>query len=1128
MLDRLRLDLLGPAAPDETLIQDRETHEGDTPLSRYLLGILYPADSQVAPDEDDFSSEEAGADEGEAPEAPTPIAGIPKPSSIGLSFAVSSATQELAFEFRYGLYTPTELEPEEPNSQKQQGLITAAKKRKPTVAWKRTEQCHRVVITLPNPSATRVEMPAGAIGEWVCRREGHLHVISVFLRNSNVGPTGPDEPEQCLYQPEITVTGTAPGSTPILNRAHQTSQVLFDPDLDTYRLLYRKRPEYAVGHGCAAEWDDAGCPEGHARLVRSDIVPAYELALTEARGGMGIAGLDMDILASSLTGAAVKTLLAPLADQYDAWIKDQWRYAEALPEVMHSRARDHLTDCEEALGRVREGLDLIANDPLVFEAFRFSNRAMQLQRQKSVEVTNHRKGKGRIYDSDPPAWRPFQIAFILLNLKSIVAPESRERDIVDLLWFPTGGGKTEAYLGLAAFTIALRRLRHTISPRRDASGDGGVVVLMRYTLRLLTIQQFQRAATLLCACETLRSQSPSRLGHEQFSIGLWVGGGATPNWIDQKPDPKFGREPGAFQSLENFDPNNEPATGNPVQLRFCPWCGEVLSYRDYTASRELLHLQIRCPNEECAFHGSENNPFSGIPAYVVDEDIYLRCPTMLIGTVDKFARLPWDERTKALFGRVDRRCERHGYLAEGVAYQKCGGLHNQKGHLPATGQPTTILPFLPPELIIQDELHLITGPLGSLVGLYESAIDFLCSRTGKRPKVVASTATIRRYRDQIRGLFDREARQFPPPGLIVGDSFFASETSEKPGRLYVGISAQGKSMKTAAVRILASLLHSGELMRLSQPLDAVDPYWTVVDYFNSLRELGGALRLVDDDVRHRLVYLAHTDKVSPPRVPERHPELTSRIPAKDIPSLLVEMERTLGTGSALDMLLCTNMISVGVDIQRFGLMTVTGQPKTSAEYIQATSRVGRQPPGLILTLYNWSRPRDLSHYERFRTYHSMMYRHVEAGSVTPFSSRARDKGLHGVFVGILRLLDVRLAGNNGAQRFNPKDPLPKEVFTYLLDRVRRQDPDELDDARESLQSFIDGWVELQARCGTDFKFVPPGAVDKTKPRTWLMEPAEEGEGAPFPRPTLNSLREVEGTSTLYFKNFRRFGATRGA
>lgn len=1115
----LRVDLLGPNSADEVLYQNKEAGEGDTPLSKYLLGILYPAGAVVEPEEDDSSNDGGEGEEDQASEAPVKITGIPKPSSIGLSFAVADDVRDLMIEFRYGLYTPTEAMPSsiENGSSSTKG---EGKKQKPTIMWSRTQVREIVPITVPS-NGTRI-LPGGGKGEWLSRRDGPLFVISVFLRNNNAGGSGADEPEQCVYQPQVIVRGAASAEAPIINRAHRSNQVIFDPDLESYRLLYRDKPEFGVGHGCAAVWDCDHCPPDRARSVRTELLPVYEVPTTEATGGIGVKGLSMEVLVSATSGDEIKSALHPLADQYSDWIRQRREEIPALPPDLRQKAKEHLDDCVEALGRIRGGLELIAKDPLVFQAFRFANQAMLLQRKKSVQAANFQKGKGRLFDSPPPAWRPFQIAFILLNLKGIALPDSEDREVVDLLWFPTGGGKTEAYLGLAAFTMGLRRLRQTTNPRQDASGDGGVTVLMRYTLRLLTIQQFQRAATLLCACEMLRKEDPARFGYEPFSIGLWVGGGATPNSIDQKPDPQYGIGPGALQVLETFKPNDEPTEANPVQLRSCPWCGEQLSYTDYKVWKELKHLQIRCPNEQCEFHGSSGDPKSGIPAYVVDEDIYLRCPTMLIGTVDKFARLPWDDRTKALFGRVNRRCVRHDCLAEGVDYEgKCGGRHNASGGLPATPPPVGTLPFLPPELIIQDELHLITGPLGSLMGMYECAVDFLCSRIGHRPKIVASTATIRRYHDQIRALFDRQARQFPAPGLIAGESFFAAENRSRPGRIYVGLCAPGKSMKTAAVRSLASLMHTAWRERLTRTPDALDPYWTVVYYFNSLRELGGALRLIDDDIRQRLVYLAKSDGISPARVPEQRHELTSRIPSRDVTRLLKDMELTLSTGKAIDVLLSTNMISVGVDIQRFGLMLVTGQPKTSAEYIQATSRVGRQVPGEIFTLYNWSRPRDLSHYERFVTYHSMMYRHVEASSVTPYSSRARDKALHGVFIGLVRLLDPNMSGNSGARNFDPNSQLVQQIVEYLLGRVKRSDSEEFEDAQATIRAFMDGWVGLRERYGNDLKYRAPGGAGPNVQKTWLLQSAEEGLGSEFPRGTLNSLREVEKTSGLYFKNFWR-------
>lgn len=1119
---RLRSDLLGPIADDETIVHDKETGEGDTPLSRYLVGILYPAGAVVSHEEDDSANEGGDGEEDQAPEEPVIVTGIPKPSSIGLSFAVGNDVRSLVLKFRYGLYSPFEYETATVQATKDDAK-KPPRKQKPKLQWKRTQVAEEVRIKIP-ASGSKLFIGGGK-GEWHCRQDTHHLAVSVFLRNSNSGGSPSDEPEQCIYQPEILIEGEAPGDLPIINRAHQTDQTSFDPDLESYRLLYRDKPEFAVGHGCATEWDCEDSFIDRAKSVRTQLLPLYEVPTTEAMGGLGIEGLNMEALVTANNGEEIRSALIPLVDQYDAWIAAKRKEIPLLPKDLQHKGLEHLDDCHAALRRIKNGLALISQDALVCEAFQFANLAMLLQRKKSVEATNFQNGKGRIYDAPAPRWRPFQIAFILLNLSGIAEPHSDDREIVDLLWFPTGGGKTEAYLGLSAFTMGLRRLRNISGRRMDATGDGGVTVLMRYTLRLLTIQQFQRASTLICACEILRRQHPEKFGQEPFSIGLWVGGGATPNSIDQKPDPRYGIGPGALQVLENFNPNDEPAEGNPVQLRSCPWCGESLTYNNYHVIREYKHLQISCPNDQCEFHAIPNEPKSGIPAYVVDEDIYFRCPTLLIGTVDKFARLPWDDRTKALFGRVDRRCQRHDFLSEGVDYEgKCGGRHNASGIFPGTALPTKTLPFLPPELIIQDELHLITGPLGSLMGLYEGAVDFLCSQIGARPKVVASTATIRRFLDQIKSLFDRDARQFPPPGLIAGESFFAAENRSKPGRLYVGLCTPGKSMKTAAIRTLASLMHTAWCSYKHLPPDAVDPYWTVVYYFNSLRELGGALRLIDDDVRQRLTYLANSEGITPPRVPDKHRELTSRIPARDVTKLLKQMESSFSTGDALDLLLCTNMISVGIDIQRFGLMLVTGQPKTSAEYIQATSRVGRQTPGAIFTLYNWSRPRDLSHYERFLAYHSMLYRHVEASSVTPYSSRARDKGLHGVFIGLVRLLGARMSNNDGARNFDVNDPLVRQITEYLLERVRNNDSDEYDDARERLKAFIDGWAGECERHGNDLRYRAPGGSAEGALPTWLLQPAEEGSGDEFPKGTLNSLREVEKSSGLYFKNFRKYGS----
>ena len=333
------------------------------------------------------------------------------------------------------------------------GAEVKAKKRKPTILWTRKQVCTTVTIDLPDPQTRHADMEGGGRGEWLCRLDGGLRVVSVFLRNTNPAADGPDQPEQCLYQPEVVVRGED-GSAPIVNRAHQARKAAYDPDLESYRLLYRDKPEFAVGHGCAADWDDSGCPTNRARMVRTELIPAYVVSTTEARGGVGLPGLVMETLADAASGSAVAPLIQPLFDQYRQWIVDRREEVASLSAALQPKASEHLDDCDEALRRMEYGLGLIASTPIVFEAFRFANRAMLHQREKSVEALNFQKGKGRVFDAGKPAWRPFQLAFILLNLRGIVEPESAEREIVDLLWqdggVPGSGGVHDGHTPDAA------------------------------------------------------------------------------------------------------------------------------------------------------------------------------------------------------------------------------------------------------------------------------------------------------------------------------------------------------------------------------------------------------------------------------------------------------------------------------------------------------------------------------------------------------------------------------------------------------------------------------------------------------------------------------------------------------
>ena len=463
-------------------------------------------------------------------------------------------------------------------------------------------------------------------------------------------------------------------------------------------------------------------------------------------------------------------------------------------------------------------------------------------------------------------------------------------------------------------------------------------------------------------------------------------------------------------------------------------------------------------------------PGKGLPVLFVDEQIYSEAPSFIVATVDKFAMIPWLGDAGTLFGRVTHADDRRVYSVM---------------HEPPAAAKRLPDGLLPPELIVQDELHLISGPLGTMVGLYETAVDYLCQRSidGKiaRPKVVCSTATVRRARDQIRAIFGRDMTLFPARGVTEGDNFFAHQAPNKPGRLYVGIGAPGRALRAISVRSYATLLAAAQkhFDKRGPPNQAADPYMTLVGYFNSLRELGGMRRLVEDEVRSRV---ANIEDSNSGRVPMQHIgahpwaadrklklplELTSRVVTEDVKRT---KHRLAGRHASkddepIDVVLASNMISVGLDIDRLGLMVVTGQPKTSSEYIQATSRVGRAYPGLVV------RPRDRSHYERFAAYHDSFYREVEATSVTPFSGQALDRGMVGMLISMVRHGIQQMEPATGAMQLHPNRAQAEAILTWVVRRAQRHrqwhDAGAEDRIRDLIsargKSFLDAWEKVIKR-----------------------------------------------------------------
>ena len=1104
LLDALTTDILGPEAPKEVLSQ--------SPSTRYLIGMLAPQGTRLSPSDDEGTA--STVEEDEEQEAGPRVAQQLTPSSIGLSFMVDADRDAVSVHASWGEYERVELvdgadiDPEEaadidPDADPETTATTKHKEYR----WVRDP--FGITRRLPLSERTgREQIAPGASIEWVIEILGSRRVVSLFLVNTRTAPQERRPTDEAwMYQPEISITGDGPV---FVSRRLPRNSPDTDPDIASADLIYRRRREFAVGHGVAVGWDTESQDATLATRVYTTIIPSREVHTV--RGPNNVPPLSMDLLGQAESHEQMMSQLLPLLEAYEEWIDQRKAEVDDIPPPDDAVARDHIAAQVQSLERMRLGLECLT-EPSAFEAFRFANRAMAMQRRTTVRVLHRRRGDTVPADDQiPTLWRPFQIGFMLQALTSLVHPSHPDREVADLLWYPTAGGKTEAYLGLTAFTFALRRLQ--VDERYDWSA--GTAVLMRYTLRLLTIQQFQRALTLVCASELLRLENVEKWGKERFTIGLWVGQSVTPNSYEDSKD-----------ALDQLKKDRRVYSRSPYQVLYCPWCGDEIAPANYVTDDELERTLIKCLASDCPF-GARNSEL-GLPALVVDQEIYRDPPSLVLATVDKFAQMAWNGRIRALFGRVDRRCPRHGYIGEGESHQ---ARHRETVGLPAAVVHELKSHLAPPDLIIQDELHLIAGPMGSLVGIYESVIDGMSTRASDhgpvRPKIVASTATVRRAQTQIRALFDRDADIFPPLGIDASDSFFAIEEAEKPGRLYVGLFGPGKSIKTTLVRTYGALLSRAqfEFDRAiaadpnSEEAHAADAYMTLVGYFNSLRELGGALRLLDDDVPARLRVLQNRGFGPNRLLYEKDRELTSRRGSSEIADTLDALDRTFKTRGAgaypIDVLLASNMISVGVDIDRLGLMVVSAQPKTSAEYIQATSRVGRRHPGLIVEVYNWVRPRDISHYERFAHYHDTFYRHVEATSVTPFSERARDRALRGVLTSFVRQdvpgMALPLAA---ASRFNRSLDRVGEIVELIRGRAYKVTGSVEVDAETKLllDNLTSEWHRwAQADQGLVYSASGMagrrGVRQNTPEPTILIKPMEQTSGGGS-WPVATSLREVE-------------------
>lgn len=875
-------------------------------------------------------------------------------------------------------------------------------------------------------------------------RHKNSNFIKLILVNKAKVEIGPNEPPQLNKKNEANELAHFGVQLRVLELIGGTivpynppNLLVIDDEDSMNKLLYRGFKDYSEGYNTSVSW---GQGENGLMYVSTEFLPEQETPAVDYRPtkiaqGKLISLIDESVLSmrelstlSSKTNDEITVLLKSFIDGYGRWIQE--RHQELNEEALSAEGRSllerQLMSCEVDYKRLARNIQLLKKNRQGMWAFRTMNTAMfmqlhhgltikSLQRTKDVSFvpTSNNAEYYRALKNDY-RWRSFQLAFILLNVDAFIKPNDGDHtiqdvfgtgwpernELADLVWFPTGGGKTEAYLGIIAFVIAYRRFT------QESAISGGTTALMRYTLRLLTLQQFQRATMLICAMEVIRQNNfplgGQSLGNERITIGLFVGKGSLPNkWSEMAEEisqisRQLANEHG--KRIKTVLPHTE-----------CPWCGGEL-FRDsllrniepqaQDSYRAGSRLTIMCNSEGCAFHGTRPDPRYGLPFLLFDEDIYKCPPTLLFGTVDKFAALANSVSNKKNESNLDSR----RLVGKGVD-RNC----------------------LPPELIIQDELHLLLGPLGSAVGLFEKSIDAICTQEGGgsyvRPKIITSTATTRNTDKQIFALFDRRSEVFPKQGIDCKDSFFSFYDRDKlnpkivrADRKYVGLLPVGKTQVWMQLRVasiclahrvkyLVEMYDKREIFlsteRYNAASTALDYYHTLLSYFNSLKEVGktqsqlshylpGDLNLV---LKNTVPWTILSRMVKPANEIDSS-ELTGRLSGQEVKTNLAKIGTSWqfnGSPTPPEFVIATNMISVGIDVARFNTMIINSMPRNTAEYIQASSRVARGQEGIVFTVHHPFRSRDISHYQRFKEFHEKFYGYVEPISVTPFASKALDR-----------------------------------------------------------------------------------------------------------------------------------------
>ncbi len=1006
--DHLFKSFIGP-------LEENETFVGEEPLSRYSMGILWPEETERFPDSDDQLSDELFDEEpGEDNDSLKKINTF-YPSAMALTVTVKTNTV-IDINVSFAVYKRTD------NGDKMYSYT-----RKPF-------SIDRSVLVPNKVSSLHIsdeELPI--IIQVFVRRvydNGDALLTVSCCNRLHAADSNIEKNKNALFQCRI-ILGSDSGFLPLYIGKYRTD------DEKKNEMLYSSVKNYAYGHGCSTAYISE---QGKVKSVYTEFLPKTRLNQMMPKLIDDSSFLYMKYWCHADRISACGELTR-FVDGYKRWKNEIAVSAADLKEFL-SQSDDALRSISVCIDRLRNGINVLLSNDTAWKAFCLMNEAMLLQRTHSKKCSEN-----------TVRWYPFQLAYILQIVADITDKNSLFRNDVDLLWFPTGGGKTEAYLGLAAFAILYRRIC------RKTECDG-VNVIMRYTLRLLTIQQFERASALVCALEDIRERY--KLSGGEISIGLWIGSGMTPNHIEQAAE--------TLRTVQN-DSTAKIYEANPVQITTCPWCGSSINIGGY--SIENGHMKIRCQNHNCRFN-------NGLPIYVIDDDIYCKRPTILLSTVDKFARLAWEE--------------------------DAGNLLNDS-----------------PELIIQDELHLISGPLGSLSGIYEIAVDEIIKKFGSSPKIIASTATVKNAKQQIKILYNRDMIQFPPNGISYNDSFFAVEASpnERPARTYIGLCSIGTNNSESLIRIFALLMYLKQIyIKKGLPNDVIDQFYTTVGYFNTIKELGTASSVITDRINSEVKYLIsrkfrteaekYSLQISDIRYYLKNDELTSRKSAKEIKDVLVRLDSRFTLPECYDYITASNMLSVGIDIDRLGVMTMFGQPKSNAEYIQATSRVGRSNPGVVIVLYNSMRSRDKSYYEQFEYYHKTFYKYVEATSITSYAARAIEKALHCAFVSMVRHMISNYNSNESAGYFDESDSRIIDIKQRILNRVSAVEPSMEEYADQWLDYYIGYWKQRVNSLHESLVY-----YDYHNEDTSLLKAAENVVNEETPV-VLNSVRNVEPSVNVYF------------